>query len=69
MLFYTKNEDIEKDDEYCESFIDEYVEKTLFFTATHKNANGIQMYESQTEITIKNENFEIIDDENTCYEN
>lgn len=69
MLFGTENEDIERDDEYCESFIDEYVEKTLFFTATPKNANGIQMYESQTEITIENENFEIIDDENTCYEN
>jgi len=66
-LFGT-NEDIEKDEGYCENFIDEYVEKTLFFTATPKNSNNIKMFETHTEITIENDNFEIVDDENICYE-
>ena len=32
------------------NFIDKYVKKTLFFTATPKNSNGIKMYEAVTDI-------------------
>jgi superfamily II DNA or RNA helicase len=52
----------EKDDE---NFIDRYVNKTLFFTATPKNSNEIKMYEPIVNITIEDEEYDIIDDENT----
>ncbi len=61
-------DDINQDDdasEYQESFIDSFVDKTLFFTATPKNSNGIKMYEPVTGYDINNENYEIIDDEDT----
>ena len=37
-LFIPDEEDI---DEFNENFIDSFVNKTLFFTATPKNSNGI----------------------------
>ena len=39
---------IDTDDDFIESFIDTYSNKTLFFTATPKNSNNIMMYESVT---------------------
>ena len=50
---------IDTDDDYIESFIDIYCNKTLFFTATPKNSNGIMMYESITCF----DNYELLDDE------
>jgi superfamily II DNA or RNA helicase len=50
---------INTDDDYIESFIDIYCNKTLFFTATPKNSNGIMMYESITCF----DNYELLDDE------
>ena len=47
------------------SFIDNYVNKTLFFTATPKNSNKIKMYEPHNEITIGDIDYDILDDENT----
>jgi len=46
-------------------YVDEYVNKMLFFTATPVNKNYISMYNPQTEITINDENYEIIDDNNS----
>jgi len=46
-------------------YVDEYVDKMLFFTATPVNKNNICMYNPPTEITINNENYEIIDDNNS----
>ena len=56
-----------ENDEFNENFIDTYVNKTLFFTATPKNSNGIKMYDPITELSIGDEDYEILDDENTCY--
>ena len=49
------------DDDFIESFIDRYSDKTLFFTATPKNSNNIMMYES---ITNYND-YELIDDDDS----
>ena len=46
-------------------YVDEYVDKMLFFTATPVNKNKICMYNPPTEITINDENYEIIDDNNS----
>ena len=46
-------------------YVDEYVDKMLFFTATPVNKNNICMYNPPTEITINDENYEIIDDNNS----
>jgi hypothetical protein len=43
---------------FNENFIDTYVEKALYFTATPKNSNGIKMYEPITDITIDDEDCE-----------
>ena len=51
-----------------DNFLDCYVKKTLFFTATPKNTNGIKMYNAVTEITIDDQDYDIVDDENTCFE-
>ena len=51
------------EDDFMESFIDICVDKKLFFTATPR----IQMYEPVIDITLNNEEYEIIDDENTYY--
>jgi superfamily II DNA or RNA helicase len=45
------------------NFIEIYSNKTLFFTATPKNSNGIKMYESLTEISIDDEYYDIINDD------
>ena len=50
---------IDTDDDFIESFIDTYSNKTLFFTATPKNSNNIMMYESVTCF----DNYELIDDD------
>lgn len=47
------------------TFIDDSVDKTLFFTATPQNRNGIMMYESYTNTSINDIEYEIIDDEDT----
>ena len=63
------NKDIdEESDNFYENFIDTYVDKTLFFTATPKNSNGIKMYESSTEIIIDEQEYEIVDDEDSYYQ-
>ena len=50
----------ESDEEYnSDNFIDTFCKKTLFFTATPKNSNGIMMYESITCF----DNYELIDDD------
>ena len=46
-------------------YVDEYVDKMLFFTATPVNKNYICMYNPPTEITINDKNYEIIDDNNS----
>ena len=57
LLFGSNDEeDVES---YYENFIDTYCNKTLFFTATPKNSNGIMMYESITCF----DNYELIDDD------
>jgi len=53
------------DDDMIGSFIDDYVNKSLFFTATPKNSNGIKMYEPITNITIDDNEYDIEDDEDT----
>jgi len=58
----------EEYDDFYPSFIDNYVNKTLFFTATPKNSNDIMMYEPINHITINNEDFEFIDDNSCIYE-
>jgi ribosomal RNA-processing protein 8 len=70
LLFGTEYDDNESDEitDFTESFIDTYVNKSLFFTATPKNSNGIKMYEPFNEIEIDNEYFDIIDDEDTYYQ-
>jgi superfamily II DNA or RNA helicase len=67
ILFGTEEEDIEMEN-FNENFIDTYVEKTLFFTATPKNSNGIKMYEPVNDVEINGEYFEIMDDEDTYYQ-
>ena len=60
---YNYDEDI---DEYNENnFLTEYVKKTLFFTATPKNSNGIKMYEPIIGIEINDEIYEFTDDNNS----
>ena len=68
------NDDSGSGSEYTESyyseggsFIDEFVSKTLFFTATPQNKNCIMMYEPYTATTIDNVDYEIIDDEDTTF--
>ena len=55
-------------DEYAEKFIDLYVDKTLYFTATPKNGNKIKMYESVSNISIDNVNYVLMDDENSYWQ-
>lgn len=57
----------DEEDEYEISFLDNNVSKTLFFTATPKNSNVIRMYETQTEITIGDTHYDIVDDENDYF--
>ena len=70
LLFGFDNDDYddEYDDDYNENFIDTYIKKTLYFTATPKNSNGIKMYEPVTEITINDVDYDIVDDEDTYYQ-
>ena len=65
LLFGTDDDDMEF---FNENFIDTYVKKTLYFTATPKNSNGIKMHEPITDITINEQNYEILDDEDTYYQ-
>jgi superfamily II DNA or RNA helicase len=51
--------------DYEDSFIDSYVKKSLYFTATPKNKNEIKMYEPVTEITVNDDYFELVNDEDT----
>jgi superfamily II DNA or RNA helicase len=46
-------------------YYDNYVNKTLYFTATPINKNGICMYEQPTDIMVGDINYEVIDDENS----
>jgi superfamily II DNA or RNA helicase len=46
------------------NFIDNFVDKTLFFTATPKNTKDYKMYDNLTEITIDNIEHNIIDNIN-----
>jgi superfamily II DNA or RNA helicase len=46
------------------NFIDNFVDKTLFFTATPKNTKDYKMYDNLTEITIDNIQYDIIDNIN-----
>ena len=46
------------------NFIDNFVDKTLFFTATPKNTKDYKMYDNLTEITIDNIQHNIIDNIN-----
>lgn len=66
LLFGTDEDD--ETDEFYEIFMELYVNKSLYFTATPKNSNGIKMYETVTDITINDEDFEILDDEDTYYQ-
>lgn len=45
-------------------FIDNYVDKTLFFTATPKNTKEYKMYDNLTEITVGDISYDIVDNEN-----
>jgi superfamily II DNA or RNA helicase len=65
LLFGTDEDDMEN---FNENFIDTYVKKALYFTATPKNSNGIKMYEPTIDITINDQNYEILDDEDTYYQ-
>lgn len=71
--FDTKKYDIDSNNsDYDESitpnvFIDDCVDKTLFFTATPQNKNGVMMYESYTNTSINGVEYEIIDDEDTTF--
>jgi superfamily II DNA or RNA helicase len=56
------------EDDFSENFIDTYVKKALYFTATPKNSNGIKMYEPVTDITIGDQYYEIVDDDNSYYQ-
>ena len=46
------------------NFLDNFVDKTLFFTATPKNTKDYKMYDNLTEITIDNIQHNIIDNIN-----
>jgi superfamily II DNA or RNA helicase len=46
------------------NFIDDYVKKTLFFTATPKNTKDYKMYDNLTELVIDNNDYNIIDNIN-----
>ena len=50
---------------YDNNFIAKYITRSLFFTATPKNANEIKMYEPVTGYEINDEQYEIIDEENS----
>ena len=65
LLFGTDEDDM---DDFSENFIDTYVKKALYFTATPKNSNGIKMYEPITDITIGDQYYEIVDDDNSYYQ-
>lgn len=80
LLFGKDEDDVSNDEsnddnnsEYQDSifdsgcFIDDFVNKTLFFTATPQNRNGIMMYESVTFTSINDIEYEIIDDEDTVF--
>jgi superfamily II DNA or RNA helicase len=60
--------DLNSDISLNENFIETFVNKTLYFTATPKNSNGIKMYESINDITLDNQEYEIINDEDTFYQ-
>ena len=52
-------EDEEQSDyDEIENFVNTYITKSLYFTATPKNSNGIKMYEPVVDITINNDDFE-----------
>ena len=69
-----KDEEFYEDDNYSDIDEDEklplinFISKSLYFTATPRNANGIKMYEPINNITIDDKEYEIMDDENT-YDN
>lgn len=65
LLFGTDEDDT---DDFSENFIDTYVKKALYFTATPKNSNGIKMYEPITDIIIDDKDYEIVDDNDTYYQ-
>jgi superfamily II DNA or RNA helicase len=49
------------------NFLEAHVDKTIFFTATPKNSNGIKMFDPQNEITIDDECYEYCDDDENSY--
>lgn len=59
------NESVSDISDINSAFIDTCVNKTLFFTATPQNKNGIMMYEPYTYTSINEIEYDIIDDENT----
>ena len=63
ILFLEKENDTDEN-QYYGNFIDNHVNKTLFFTATPKNIKDYKMYHKLNEITINNIDYEIIDNEN-----
>ena len=71
LLFETNNDDSDNESVISDSdnetinFLEIYSNKTLFFTATPKNSNGIKMYESLTEISIDDEYYDIINDDDS----
>ena len=53
-------------EQYCDtSFLDLFVNKTLFFTATPINRNGIKMYRSTNQIQIQNNTYEYENEEDS----
>jgi superfamily II DNA or RNA helicase len=68
-LYLSSDDELNDIESYGNSdcFINQYVNKTLFFTATPKNSNSIMMYNPQTEISMNNKKYKIINDENTCF--
>jgi hypothetical protein len=46
------------------NFIDNHANKTLFFTATPKNTKDYKMFNNLTEITINDQEYDIIDNDN-----
>jgi superfamily II DNA or RNA helicase len=64
---YFSEEDNEEEQDDNINFIDNFVDKTLFLTATPKNSNGIIMFEPITEITIDDKYYELNDDIDSYY--
>jgi superfamily II DNA or RNA helicase len=69
---YDEDEEFDEDDDDNYSDIDDeklplinFISKSLYFTATPRNANGIKMYEPVNTITMDDKEYEIMDDENT----